>query len=182
MKNEMQQYIYNNQAVRMETVEGKPWFLAKDVCGILNISKYRDAIALLDVDERGSILVDTLGGQQQMVAINESGLYSLIMQSRKPEARRFKRWVTHDVLPSIRRNGHYSAIEEPDQRHLQATKHLLSAVEEQDERIERLERRVDNLVILPDPGEVDAILPKFNPDYMTLAEWNERMELGMDHN
>lgn len=83
------------------------WFVAKDVCKILGIRKYRDAISRLDDDERVSILVDTLGGKQQMTAVNESGLYSLVFMSRKPEAKKFRKWVTSEVLPSIRKYGYY---------------------------------------------------------------------------
>lgn len=93
--------------VRAQIIVGEPWFVAKDVCRILEIAKYRDAVARLDDDERESVLMDTLGGTQQMVAVNESGLYHLIFQSRKPEARKFRRWVTSEVLPSIRRKGYY---------------------------------------------------------------------------
>ena len=88
---------------------GDPWFVARDVCDVLDIAKYRDALTRLEDDERGSALVDTPGGAQEMATINEAGLYSLIMRSRKPEARAFKRWVTHEVLPEIRRTGAYQA-------------------------------------------------------------------------
>ena len=89
--------------------EGTPWFVAKDVCEILGYSKYRDALekADLEEDERMSILVDTLGGKQQMTAINESGLYILTIRSNKPEAKPFRKWVTAEVLPSIRKKGFY---------------------------------------------------------------------------
>ena len=79
----------------------------KDVCGILGIEKYRDAATRLDDDEREPVLVDTLGGRQEMIAVTESGLYSIILLSRKPEAKKFKRWVTHEVLPTIRKHGAY---------------------------------------------------------------------------
>lgn len=104
-----QVFEYESKPVRTVLVGGEPWFVAKDVCEVLDISKHRDAVARLDDDERGPVLVDTPGGPQQMIAVNEPGLYALIMTSRKPEARQFKRWVTHEVLPSIRRTGMYSA-------------------------------------------------------------------------
>lgn len=94
--------------VRSKMVKGEPWFVAKDVCDVLDISKYRDAIMRLDDDEKGCpVVVDTLGGKQEMATINESGLYSLIFQSRKPEAKKFRKWVTSEVLPAIRRQGFY---------------------------------------------------------------------------
>lgn len=108
-KNEMKVFTFNesNQPIRVEVVNGEPWFVGKDVCQILGFSKYRDVLSNLDEDERMSILVDTLGGQQKMSAVNESGLYALIFQSRKPEARKFRKWVTSEVLPSIRKTGRY---------------------------------------------------------------------------
>lgn len=107
MNNLTKLFDYQNRQIRIIIIENEPWFVAKDVCEVLDISKHRDAVARLDEDERGSVIVDTLGGQQEMAAINESGLYSLIMVSRKPEAKVFKRWVTHEVLPAIRKHGGY---------------------------------------------------------------------------
>lgn len=99
----------NNKPIRVEVVNGEPWFVAKDVCDALGIDKHRDAIGRLDDDEKGRpVIVDTLGGQQKMSAVNESGLYALIFQSRKPEARKFRKWVTSEVLPSLRKTGSYS--------------------------------------------------------------------------
>lgn len=106
--NELQKvFNYNGKQVRTVMVNNEPYFVAKDVCDVLEISKHRDAVSRLDDDERGSVLVDTLGGLQEMTAVNEAGLYSLIMTSRKPEAKQFKRWVTHEVLPTIRKTGGY---------------------------------------------------------------------------
>ncbi|WP_081387878.1 Bro-N domain-containing protein [Paenibacillus sp. FSL H8-0175] len=93
-------FSYGDRNVRTVMINNEPWFVAKDVCDILEISKYRDAVSRLDNDERGSVLMDTLGGNQQLSAINESGLYSLIMASRKPEAKSFRKWITHEVIPS----------------------------------------------------------------------------------
>lgn len=107
--NELQ--VFNNAMfgnVRIFLEDNEPWFVAKDVCECLAISKHRDAISRLDDDERGSLKVDTLGGKQEMATVNEYGLYSLVMSSRKPEAKEFKRWVTHEVLPSIRKYGTYN--------------------------------------------------------------------------
>lgn len=98
----------NNKPVRVELVDGEPWFVAKDVCDALGIEKYRDALGRLEDDEKGCpVTVDTLGGPQKMSAVNESGLYNLIFQSRKPEAKKFRKWVTGEVLPSIRKTGRY---------------------------------------------------------------------------
>lgn len=105
--NEIQIFNYENNQVRTVEKDGAIWFVAKDVCDILEISKYRDAISRLDDDERASVKVDTLGGIQEMAAINESGLYALVFRSNKPEAKKFSRWVRDTVLPSIRKHGAY---------------------------------------------------------------------------
>ena len=86
---------------------GEPWFVAKDVCDALGLGRQQDSTRYLDDDEKGECLVNTPSGEQRMVTVSEAGLYSLILRSRKPEAKRFKRWVTHDVLPAIRRDGGY---------------------------------------------------------------------------
>ena len=102
--------IFNNDQfgqIRTTVKDGEPLFVAADVCRALEISKYRDAVSRLDEDERGSFEVDTPGGTQKMTAVTESGLYSLVLGSRKPEAKAFKRWITHDVIPSIRKTGGY---------------------------------------------------------------------------
>lgn len=85
--------------------DGEPWFVAADVCDALSINTAQ--IRRLDEDEKGLRTIQTPGGAQQMAIINESGLYSLILTSRKPEAKRFKKWVTSEVLPAIRRTGAY---------------------------------------------------------------------------
>lgn len=107
--NELQ--VFNNAIfgnVRIILQDNEPWFVAKDICECLAISKHRDAISRLDTDERGSLKVDTLGGKQEMATVNEYGLYNLVLSSRKPEAKEFKRWITHDVLPTLRKTGSYS--------------------------------------------------------------------------
>ena len=105
--NGLQVFSYEGNEVRTVKNGSDILWVLKDVCGILGIEKYRDAATRLDDDERAPVLVDTLGGRQEMIAVTESGLYSIILLSRKPEAKKFKRWVTHEVLPTIRRHGAY---------------------------------------------------------------------------
>ena len=108
MKNLMKVFEHEKfGSVRTVYQNNEPWFVAKDVCECLSISKYRNAISRLDEDEREPFEVDTLGGKQEMTAINEYGLYSLVLSSRKPEAKEFKRWITHEVIPAIRKTGMY---------------------------------------------------------------------------
>ncbi len=102
------QFSTTKQELRSVVINSEPWVVAKDVCNILGISKYRDVVSKLDDDERVSIKVDTLGGKQKMVVINESGLYALIFKSNKPEAKVFRKWVTSEVLPTLRKKGYYA--------------------------------------------------------------------------
>lgn len=104
-----QAFTFNasNQQVRTLTIENEPYFVAKDVCVILGISNHNDAVGRLDDDEKRGSALPTPSGTQQMVVVNESGLYHLIFQSRKPEAKAFRKWVTAEVLPTLRRTGRY---------------------------------------------------------------------------
>lgn len=101
-------FDYNGNAVRTVQQNGQLWFVAKDVCGILEIENSRDALSRLDDDEKGVVITDTLGGKQEVASVNESGLYNLIFTSRKAEAKAFRRWVTSEVLPIIRKRGYYA--------------------------------------------------------------------------
>ena len=95
---------------------GELRFVARDLCACLGIGNTGDVIAALDDDEKGIDSIDTPGGRQEMSTVSEPGLYSLILRSRKPEAKRFRRWITHEVLPSIRRTGGYGAPALPNFR------------------------------------------------------------------
>lgn len=98
--------------LRTVQLDGEPWFVAVDVCLTLGITDSRKSVGRLDEDERNTVpVIDALGREQQTHVVNEPGLYSLILRSRKPEAKAFKRWVTHEVLPSIRKTGRYEAPE-----------------------------------------------------------------------
>ena len=117
--NELQ--VFNNAefgSVRTTVIDGEPFFVGKDVAEILGYSNVRDAIIKhVDDEDKGVAKCDTLGGMQDLTIINESGLYSLILRSQLPKARKFKRWVTSEVLPAIRRHGVYAIdeiLENPD--------------------------------------------------------------------
>jgi prophage antirepressor-like protein len=98
-----------NKRVRVLMVDGAPWWVARDVCQVLEMERPDAALRGLDDDEKGAQTVSTPGGDQRMSVISESGLYSMILRSRKAEARAFKRWITGEVLPEIRRTGGYGA-------------------------------------------------------------------------
>ena len=121
--------------------DGEPMFVAKDICAALEIKNSRDALARLDDDEKGVVLTDTPGGEQQMQAVNEAGLYVLVLGSRKPEAKAFKRWVTHEVLPAIRRDGGYMVArdETPEETMARAFVIAQATIDRQKSRIAELE-------------------------------------------
>jgi len=108
-KDKMQMLSFAGDSVRMVTIDGEPWWVAKDVCGVLGLGNITEALRGLDEDELTSEVLMSGGQGRQMLIVSEPGLYSLILRSRKPEAKAFKRWVTHDILPMIRAFGFYIA-------------------------------------------------------------------------
>jgi len=120
--NEMQVFKYNSADVRTVIKDGEPWWVLKDVCEVFGDTNYRRSAATIDGDEKGVSQIDTPGGKQEMSIINEQGLYSLLfamqptkargvtdeyIENREKELKAFRRWVTHEVLPSIRKHGAY---------------------------------------------------------------------------
>jgi prophage antirepressor-like protein len=101
------EFRFEESPVRAVMYDSEPWFIAKDVCDILDIGDPSKAVSRIDDDERGTTTVRTPGGPQEVLTVNESGVYSLVFTSRKPEAKRFRKWVTSEVLPEIRKTGGY---------------------------------------------------------------------------
>ena len=106
--NDLSIFNFEDASIRVIEKNGEPWFVAKDIAIVLDFRDAEVACRTLEEDEKGTLNVCTLGGNQQMTGINESGLYHLILVSRKPEAKKFRKWVTEEVLPSIRKTGSYS--------------------------------------------------------------------------
>lgn len=114
-KNQMENKIevFQNEqfgAVRITLIDGEPWFAASDVCKALEIKNAPQALSRLEEDERFTTIISNdsaASGKSKLSFVNEAGLYSLILSSRKPEAKAFKRWVTHEVIPAIRKTGGY---------------------------------------------------------------------------
>lgn len=104
---ELQVFTYESSPVRVIDRAGEPWWVLADVCKVLTLTNSRKVAERLDEDEKDVTQVYTPGGNQNMTIINESGLYKVILRSDKPEAKKFTRWVTHEVLPAIRKTGHY---------------------------------------------------------------------------
>ena len=107
VSNSLQLFQNADWKVRVVMRDGEPWFVAKDACDCLELTNVSKACQTLDEDEKGITKVYTLGGYQDMMLISESGLYTLVMRSNKPEAKVFRKWVTSEVLPSIRKTGGY---------------------------------------------------------------------------
>lgn len=104
-------FEYESHDIRVVTDDtGDPWWVAKDICGVLGLGNTSQALSYLDDDEQTVITDDSLTSSRNpnVSIINESGLYSLILRSRKPEAKQFRRWVIHEVLPSVRKTGQYA--------------------------------------------------------------------------
>lgn len=173
MNNEIQRFEFKGASLRALTDEaGEPWFVAKDVCDILEISNPSDALKRLDDDERSRF---NLGRQGETNIVNEAGLYVLVLGSRKPEAHEFKRWVTHEVLPSIRKHGAYmtqqtldKALTSPDFLIQLATK-----LKEEQEKVKELEpkaKALDDFTNIP-----DALLVR---DAAKLLSNNSNIQIG----
>jgi anti-repressor protein len=132
-------FSYNSKQVRTIIKDGEPWFVAKDICDILEISNPRDAVSRLDEDEKGAVgITDAIGRVQQTTIISESGVYDLVFTSRKPEAENFKRWVRKEVIPSIRKHGAYMTPETIEKVLMDPDTIIRLATELKEERQRRL--------------------------------------------
>lgn len=171
--NEMQVFTYQESQVRTVQKDGEPWFVLKDVCSVLGISKYRDTAERLDPDERGSVKVDTLGGAQDMIVINESGLYNVILRSDKPEAKPFRKWVTSEVLPSIRKTGGYIQGQDqlsPEELMAKALMVAQKTLADREARISQL--TVENQIMAPKAEYFDELVER-----NTLTSFRETAKL-----
>ena len=165
--NELQIFEYQNNEVRTIERGGEPWFVLKDVCKILNIGNPADVYNRLDDDEKGVGQIDTLGGTQKANIVNESGLYNVILRSDKPEAKPFRKWVTSEVLPSIRKHGAYmtpetleAAIFNPD-----TIIRIATALKEEQDKRKALEATnaaltVDNQIMKPKAEYFDELVDR----------------------
>lgn len=161
--------IFDNSqfgTIRAIEKDGEPWFVAADVCRALELGNSRQALARLDDDEKGVISTDTPGGKQEMNVVNEPGLYSLVLGSRKPETKAFKRWITHEVIPAIRQTGTYSMVPVTAQRYLTTDDYLRAATITSNCRNERLPYVLDFL------KQAGFSIPETKQDYILPAPEN----------
>lgn len=146
MNNELTNYQFEDTPIRIITnTQGEPLFALADICKACGIANSRDTAARLDDDQKGVGTIDTLGGPQKITVVNESGLYDVILDSRKPEAKRFRKWITSEVLPSIRKHGGYLVGQEqmtPEQMVAASMQYLQSKIAEQQARLDTQQPKV----------------------------------------
>lgn len=136
--NDLQIFIYSGAQLRTIQQPDGLWWVLRDVCEVLGLSTPARVAERLDDDEKGVSLIHTPGGKQEMTIINEPGLYSVILRSDKPEAKAFKRWVVHEVLPSIRKTGSYGMNTEA----LQELAEINRQLEQYRQRYESVDKEV----------------------------------------
>lgn len=158
----IQIFNYQNNEVRTVELNGEPWFVLKDVCAVLGISHITDTAKRMDEDEVGQTeVIDSIGRSQSTYVINESGLYNVILRSDKPEAKPFRKWVTSEVLPSIRKNGGYIAGQEQLTPQELMAKALLVANKTLAEREARIsELTVQNNIMAPKAEYFDELVDR----------------------
>ncbi len=160
--NEMQTFVYSGAEVRTVKKDGAPWFVLKDVCGVLNLGTPSRVAERLDGDEVSlTHLTDSLGRLQETTVISESGLYNVILRSDKPEAKPFRKWVTAEVLPAIRRSGGYIAGQNdlsPAELMAKAIKVAEQTLAERDARISSLQ--VQNAIMAPKADYFDELVER----------------------
>lgn len=175
---ELQVFQYEGKQVRTVEKDGETWWVLKDVCTILDITHIKDTASRLDIDEVGQTeVIDRLGRKQTVHIINESGLYHVILRSDKPQAKPFRRWVTKEVLPEIRRKGSYGE-----------NRAVAALAEQVGQLAEMVTKMADDLYGRKEPEQIRLIplerketysaseLLKYNGIGMSVYEFNQVME------
>lgn len=165
--NELQIFNYNGNEVRTIQKDGEPWWVLKDVCSVLDLSDTNKTAERLDVDELTRIKFVTGGQNREMLCINESGLYNVILRSDKPEAKPFRKWVTSEVLPSIRKHGVYMTPETLEQAILNPDMmiKLCTALKDEQDKNKALQAvnsslTVDNQIMKPKADYFDELVDR----------------------
>ena len=173
---DIQIFNYQNREVRTVELNGEPWFVLKDVCEVLGIGTPAKVAERLDEDEKGMSQIHTPGGLQNVSIITESGLYNVILRSDKPEAKPFRKWVTSEVLPSIRKSGGYIAGQDqltPEELMAKALQVANKTLAEREARISAL--TVQNTIMAPKAEYFDELV-----DRNTLTSFRDTAkELGI---
>lgn len=165
--NNLQVFNYNGNEVRTIQKDGEPWWVLKDVCEVLGLSSPHKVFDRLDEDEKGRNQIPTPGGEQEMTVVNESGLYNVILRSDKPEAKPFRKWVTSEVLPSIRKHGVYMTPETLEQAILNPDMmiKLCTALKDEQDKNKALQAvnsslTVDNQIMKPKADYFDELVDR----------------------
>lgn len=173
--NGLQVFNYNDHSVRTVKLDGQPWWVLSDVCDSLGLKAPHRVAARLDEDERTFMtVVDTAGRRQEVIVINEPGLYTVILRSNKPEAKAFKRWITHEVLPSIHATGAYGS---PDVAPgvVDYMERITGVVEALAARIEALEHQPQGNLNFEPTGIAPAAIPR-TTRRQWMRKFNEKLE------
>ncbi|MEC1824056.1 Bro-N domain-containing protein [Bacillus paralicheniformis] len=177
-------FNYQDQQVRTVVKDGEPWFVAKDVCDVLEIGNPSQALSRLDEDEKNTVILNEGIGNPNKTIVNEPGLYSLILGSRKPEAKQFKRWITHEVIPTIRKTGSYQ-MEQP-KTPLEVLQGTINQLVEHDKRMNQLEGQVNNIsniVSMNNVGwreKVNVILKRIAKNWTGVEPYRSVMNLSYE--
>lgn len=155
--NELAIFNFEENEVRTQLINEEPWFVAKDVCDVLGLSNSRQALARLDDDEKADVILNDGSQNRNFSIVNEYGLYNLVLSSRKKEAKKFQRWVTHEVIPAIRKTGAYQMPISTDP--MNALRLMFQATEQTQEKVNQVDARVIHLEenVKLDPGEYTYI-------------------------
>lgn len=156
-KNEIVPFGYDDQLVRTVMVDNVPWFVAKDVCAALELTNPTEALRVLDEDEKNTLRISEgipNRGNPNMNIISESGLYTLILRSNKAEAKRFRKWVTSEVLPNIRKNGIYD---------------ITGELAELKRDVAELKKGQNKLLNLPPPEDTHSDILRFGGKFLEIT-------------
>lgn len=163
MEDKIQSFEFEGKEVRTLKIDDEPWFVGKDLAEILGYSNTRDALSRhVEPEDKGVAKLDTLGGKQNQTVVNESGMFSLILSSSLPNAKKFKRWVTSEVLPTIRKTGSYQLPQTPEGQ----IRLLLESNVHMDERMTNAE---EDIALLKNRSEIDS-----NQRFQLQKERNKR--------
>lgn len=169
---ELINFQFETHQIRTVMINGDPWWVAKDICDVIGLSNPSEAVKAVDLDDLSQTeVIDSIGRKQKTNIVNESGLYTLILRSDKPEARSFKRWITSDVLPSLRKSGAYALQQNDDQL-------IVSGYQAAIRKIELLQQKITD--DKPKVEFYDSVAG--SKDAIAIGEAAKVLNLGMGRN
>lgn len=167
MNNDLSIFNYAEQEVRIVMIESEPWFVVTDICACLGLENVSRAVASIDREDTVQCkVIDKIGRQQSVYCVNEGGLYNLIFKSEKDEAKAFKRWVTHEVLPSIRKTGKYE-LQKDSLTAMTLMRQQLDYLIEHEKQLREHKEKLENHETRI--AEIEAQITTVNKDYLSLA-------------